>query len=89
MSALDALVREACTVCAVLALPAVVLATILGSAVAVLQAATQVHEQTLTLLPKLVAIGALVVVFGAFGERLCGGLFTDAIASLPALVHAR
>jgi flagellar biosynthetic protein FliQ len=87
MSALDGLLRETCVVCAVLALPAIVLATILGSAVAVLQAATQVHEQTLTLLPKLVAIGALVALFGAFGMRLCGALFADAITALPMLVH--
>jgi flagellar biosynthetic protein FliQ len=87
MAELDALLREACVVCATLALPAVVLATILGSAVAVLQAATQVHEQTLTLLPKLVAIGALVAVLGAYGMRLCANLFADAITGIPALVH--
>ncbi|HEY1729992.1 MAG TPA: flagellar biosynthetic protein FliQ [Candidatus Baltobacteraceae bacterium] len=87
MGELDALLRQACVVCAVLALPAVVVATIVGTAVAVLQAATQVHEQTLTLLPKLLAIGALVVVFGAFGLRLCSGLFEAAVSALPALVH--
>ncbi len=81
------MLREACVVCAVLALPAVVVATIVGTAVAVLQAASQVHEQTLTLLPKLIAIGALVAVFGAFGLRLCAGLFANAIGALPALVH--
>jgi len=87
MSELDALLREGCVVCAVLALPAVVVATLVGTAVAVLQAASQVHEQTLTLLPKLLAIGALVAVFGAFGLRLCAGLFSNAIGALPALVH--
>lgn len=87
MAELDALLREAGVVCATLALPAVLLATILGSVVAVLQAATQVHEQTLTLLPKLVAIGTLVAVLGAFGLRLCCSLFADAIAAMPALVH--
>jgi flagellar biosynthesis protein FliQ len=87
MTALDGLLREALALSAVLALPAVVLATLVGTAVAVLQAASQVHEQTLTLLPKLIAIGALVAVFGAFGLRLCAGLFADAIVALPALVH--
>jgi flagellar biosynthesis protein FliQ len=87
MVELEALLREACVVCAVLALPAVVVATIVGTAVAVVQAATQVHEQTLTLLPKLMAIGALVAVFGAFGFRLCAGLFENAIGALPAIVH--
>ena len=87
MTALDDLLREALVVSAVLALPAVVLATLVGTAVAVLQAASQVHEQTLTLLPKLIAIGALVAVFGLFGLRLCTSLFANAIGALPALVH--
>ena len=87
MTALDGLLREALVVSAVLALPAVILATLVGTAVAVLQAASQVHEQTLTLLPKLIAIGALVAIFGAFGLRLCAGLFASAIGLLPALVH--
>ena len=87
MVELDALLRNACVVCAVLAFPAVILATIVGTAVAVLQAATQVHEQTLTLLPKLIAIGALVAIFGAVGLRLCAGLFENAIGALPAIVH--
>ena len=87
MIALDALLRQAFVVCAILALPAVVIATVVGTAIAVLQAATQVHEQTLTLLPKLLAIGALVALFGAFGMRLCAELFSSALSSVPALVH--
>lgn len=87
MSALDALLRETYVVCAVLALPAVIVATLVGTAIAVLQAATQVHEQSLTLLPKLIAVGALVAVGGAFGLRLCAGLFENAVTSLPALVR--
>ena len=87
MIALDTLLRQAFIVCAILALPAVVVATVVGSAIAVLQAATQIHEQTLTLLPKLLAVGALVVLFGAFGMRLCAGVFASAISSIPALVR--
>lgn len=87
MVALDALLREAFVVCATLALPAVVVATVVGTAVAMLQAATQIHEQTLTLLPKLLAVGALVALFGAFGLRLCAGLFASALTSVPALVR--
>jgi flagellar biosynthetic protein FliQ len=87
MTALDALVREAFVVCTILALPAVVAATLVGTAVAVLQAATQVHEQTLTLLPKLLAVGALVALFGSAGMRLCAGLFEAALTALPALVR--
>jgi flagellar biosynthesis protein FliQ len=44
------LLREALIVTAVLVLPILTLATVVGATVAVLQAATQVQEQTLTLL---------------------------------------
>ena len=87
MAALDTLLRETFIVVAVLALPAVLVATVAGIAIAVLQAATQIHEQTLTLLPKLLAVGALVALFGAFGMRLCASLFTSAVTSVPALVR--
>ncbi|MHB8178561.1 MAG: flagellar biosynthetic protein FliQ [Vulcanimicrobiaceae bacterium] len=41
-----------------------------------MQAATQVQEQTLTALPKLLFVGGLIALFGAFGMRLCAGLLT-------------
>jgi len=85
--AFDGLLRETLVVCALLVLPAVVVGTLVGTAVAVLQAATQVHEQTLTLLPKIVAVGALVVFFGAPALRLCGTLFTAALTAIPELIR--
>jgi flagellar biosynthetic protein FliQ len=86
MDAFAGLLREALVVIAVLTLPVLVLATIVGTAVAVLQAATQIQEQTLTLLPKVVAVGALLALGGSFGLGLCAQLFAEAIARIPALV---
>ncbi len=74
-------------VTAVLCFPVLVVATGVGTAVAVIQAATQIQEQTLTLLPKMLAVGAMVALFGAFGLRLCASLFTDAIRELPTIVR--
>ena len=88
MEALDSILREALVVVAILSLPILALATALGTLVAVVQAATQVQEQTLTLLPKLLAVGFVVTAFGRFGIDLCARLFVDAIASLPAIVRA-
>ena len=87
MDAFDGLVRDALLTTAVLALPVLVVATAIGAAVAILQAATQVQEQTLTLLPKLVAIGAMLAMFGRFGIDLCARLFVEAIARIPELVR--
>jgi flagellar biosynthetic protein FliQ len=81
------LLREALIVTAILVLPILGLATLVGAAVAIVQAATQIQEQTLTLLPKILVVGAALALFGAFGMNLCARLFTDVLARIPALVH--
>jgi flagellar biosynthetic protein FliQ len=88
MAAFDGLLREALIVAAMLCLPVLCVATLVGTAVAVFQAATQVQEQTLSLLPKLIAVGVTVAVCGGFAMHLCGALFTDVLARIPALVGA-
>lgn len=86
MAAFAALLHETLILAALLSLPVLGIATLAGTAVAVIQAATQVQEQTLALLPKLVTVGALICIFGGFGMHLCAGLFSDALRSIPALL---
>jgi flagellar biosynthetic protein FliQ len=83
----DAILRDALLVTAILALPVLGAATLAGAAVAVLQAATQIQEQTLTLLPKIVCVGVIVAVFGRFGFSLLANLFYEIVARLPQLVR--
>jgi flagellar biosynthesis protein FliQ len=85
MNAFDALLREALMTTAVIAVPILSVAALVGTAVAVLQAATQVQEQTLTLLPKIVAVAATVAIFGSFAMRLLIALFTHAVSAIPAI----
>jgi flagellar biosynthesis protein FliQ len=87
MLAFDALLREALLVAATLCLPVLAIAAAIGTVVAVVQAATQVQEQTISLLPKIVGVGIAVALFGTFGMRLCAALFGDVIAQIPALVR--
>ncbi len=87
MDAFDQLLHEALVVAAVLCLPVLSLATLIGAAVAIVQAATQVQEQTLSLLPKLIGVGVALAVFGQFGMHLCAGLFNDALLQIPAIVR--
>ena len=86
MESFDGLLRELMLVAAVLCLPVLAIAALAGTAVAILQAATQVQEQTLTLLPKVIAVGVVVALFGSFGMHLCAGLFRDALSAIPSLV---
>jgi flagellar biosynthetic protein FliQ len=87
VDAFESLLREALLVTAILTLPVLVLATAIGAVVAVVQAATQVQEQTLTLLPKIVAVGFAVALFGKYGLTLCAQLLLDAVARIPAIVR--
>lgn len=87
MNALSGIIREALIVAAVLCFPVLVVATMVGTAVAVMQAATQVQEQTLTLLPKMIAVALMLAFFGGFGLSLCGALFAQAIAGVPEIVR--
>jgi flagellar biosynthetic protein FliQ len=87
VDAFDGLLRDALLVTALLTLPVLVLATLVGGVVAVLQAATQVQESTLSLLPKVLAVGAAVALFGRFGMSLLAQLFAEVVARLPLLVR--
>jgi len=87
VEAFDRLLREALLVASILCLPVLGVATAIGTFVALLQAATQVQEQTLSLLPKLLAVGIMLALLGGFGMRLCAGLFTDAVSQLANIVH--
>ncbi|HEY6235993.1 MAG TPA: flagellar biosynthetic protein FliQ [Candidatus Elarobacter sp.] len=87
MDGFDGLLRDALLVTALLTLPVLVVATIVGATVAIVQAATQVQEQTLTMLPKLLAVGAVLALGGRFGMTLCAQLFADVVARIPLLVR--
>ena len=87
MDALEPIVRDALLVTAILTLPVLLGATLAGGIVAVLQAATQVQEQTLTLLPKIVCVGAILALFGHAGLTLLCRLFYEIAARIPALVR--
>lgn len=87
MDAFAGLLREAMVLAAMLCIPVLAVAALVGTAIAVVQAATQVQEQTLTLLPKMVGVGMTIALFGGFGLRACETLFHHALVAIPALVY--
>jgi flagellar biosynthetic protein FliQ len=86
MEAFDALVRAALVATATIALPVLVVTAVAGTAVAVVQAATQVQEQTLSFLPKALAVGTMLAFFGTFAMNVLARLFHDALAALPSIL---
>lgn len=47
-----------------LAAPVLIVSVVVGLVIAIMQAATQVHEQTLTFVPKLIAIAVILLLMG-------------------------
>jgi flagellar biosynthetic protein FliQ len=60
-SVLD-LTREMMRICLILGGPLLLVALVVGLVSSVLQAATQVHEHTLSFVPKLLALAAAILV---------------------------
>ena len=56
--------REAIMLTFKLALPLLLVAMIVGLVIAILQAATQIHEQTISFAPKAVAVGLTLFFLG-------------------------
>ena len=48
-----------------LAGPVLIISMVVGIVISIIQAATQIHEQTLTFLPKPVVIGVILVINGS------------------------
>lgn len=58
--------QEAILVAMKLAGPLLIVSIVIGLIVAVFQAATQIHEQTLTFVPKVLAIALLLLIMGSW-----------------------
>ena len=64
-----------------LAAPMLIVSIVLGLIIAIFQAATQIHEQTLTFVPKIVAIALILVIAGSWMLTSMSDFF-EAIISL-------
>ena len=78
--------REAIMLMFKLALPVLLVTMIVGLVIAILQAATQVHEQTLTFAPKAVAVGLTLFFLGPWMMEECIdfiNFITEKMAQIP------
>ena len=64
MSYILSFFQEAIILAAMLSLPPLILGLIVGLVIAVFQAVTQINEQTLVIVPKMIAIIGALLVFG-------------------------
>lgn len=60
------ILKDAMIVIVKLASPMLIVSIVVGLIIAIFQAATQIHEQTLTFVPKLIAIAAVLMLSGSW-----------------------
>jgi flagellar biosynthetic protein FliQ len=67
------IVNETLIQTAILSLPFLIISLLVGLIISILQATTSIQEQTLTFVPKFIAIGLLLIFLGPILIRI----FTD------------
>ncbi len=77
---------EAMKVALALAAPLLLAALISGLLISLLQAATQINEQTLSFIPKILAVAATVVVAGPWMLNLVLDYMRTLFNNLPYLI---
>jgi flagellar biosynthetic protein FliQ len=64
--------------------PAMITALVVGLGIGLLQALTQIQEQTLVFVPKIVAVFVVLLIFLPFAGAALGGLMTDIATRIAA-----
>jgi flagellar biosynthetic protein FliQ len=80
------LVVDAMSVSLKIALPVLLVSLVVGLAVSIFQAVTQIQEQTLTFIPKVVAMAVVIVVAGPWMLGQIVSYTQNLYESIPSLV---
>ena len=81
------MVGRAMSVAVMIAAPLLIAGMIVGIIIAILQAATQINESTLSFVPKLVVVLMVAAYASPFIIRKLVGLFTAMVAQFPNAVR--
>lgn len=80
------LIRHAIMTCLLVAAPLLLVALLVGVLVSLFQAVTSLQEQTLTFIPKLVAVGAVAILALPWMMRELIQYLVEMLRTLPMLV---
>ena len=77
--------KEAMMVAFEIAGPLLIVSIVVGLIVAIFQAATQIHEQTLTFVPKLLVIALVLLALGAWMFKVMDEFVVELFAIMASL----
>ena len=79
------IMKEAMLVAFEIAGPLLIISIAVGLLVAIFQAATQIHEQTLTFVPKLSVIALVLLALGSWMSKVMNEFVVELFAIMAAL----
>jgi flagellar biosynthesis protein FliQ len=79
--------RDALTMVMMVSAPMLILGLVVGVAVSIFQATTQIQEQSLAFIPKIIAVFVAVLVFGPWMLSILVGYTREIFMSLPNMVR--
>ena len=65
--------------------PVLIIALVVGLVISVFQATTQIQEQTLSFVPKIVAVMLALIIFGSFMMNMMLSFTTDLFKLIPTI----
>ena len=80
------ILTQAITTVVLSAAPMLIIAMVIGLLVSIFQATTQINEQTLAFVPKIVCVMLSLLIFGSFIFSTVGGFVTRLFNSINTLV---
>ncbi|SMB82370.1 flagellar biosynthetic protein FliQ [Desulfonispora thiosulfatigenes DSM 11270] len=81
------LARDALSLVLLLSAPALGVGLLVGLAISILQATTQIQEQTLTFVPKIIAVFLAILIFGKWMLTILVSYAANIFGNLSNLVH--
>ena len=79
------IMKEAMLVAFEIAGPLLIISIAVGLLVAIFQAATQIHQQTLTFVPKLIVIALVLLALGSWMSKVMNEFVVELFAIMAAL----
>lgn len=78
--------KEALSVAVLVAMPCLVVSVGVGLVISIFQATTQIHDQTLSFVPKILAVLAALFLFGGWMLRTLSDFTLRVMESLPGIM---
>lgn len=79
--------RDALTMVMLISAPMLGLGLVVGILVSIFQATTQIQEQTLAFIPKIIAVFVAILIFGPWMLNLMVDYTREIFVSLPQMIH--